>query len=154
MRFRQIKYSLLSLIVSFLYWIIDSSIHYFFYRERTFEFIPSGTNELWMRNVIIVLVLVFGVYVDISVKRIKGLYDERYQLQLRLDEALTKLLGGYLPICSICKKVKIKEGSSDKDDVWKSIDSYISEHTDMEFTHGYCPECSEKAMLEIRNMDK
>ena len=104
-----------------------------------------------MRAVIIFLVVGFGVYVDISMKHMKKLYDERYLLQLRLDRILTKLLGGYVSICCVCKKVKTKENALDKDGNWESIESYISKHTDMEFTHGYCPECGKRAIPEIKD---
>ena len=46
-----------------------------------------------------------------------------------------KLLHGLLPICSSCKKIRDDTG------VWHFIESYISKHSEAEFTHGLCPEC-------------
>jgi len=137
------------LIVAVTYWLSDSSIHYLIYDETGFEVIPSSFNELWMRAAIFILIISFGIYVDISVKRMNKLYDDRYQIQLKLDQAMTKLLSGYLSICCVCKKVNKKTINPDKDVVWEDIDYFISKHTDMEFTHGYCPECGIKAKEQI-----
>jgi PleD family two-component response regulator len=55
-----------------------------------------------------------------------------------LREALTevKTLSGLLPICSSCKKVRDDKG------YWNQIENYISQHTDVEFSHGLCVECA------------
>ena len=49
-----------------------------------------------------------------------------------------KTLQGILPICSFCKKVRNDSG------YWKQVDTYISEHTEVQFSHGICPECWEQ----------
>ena len=43
-------------------------------------------------------------------------------------------LEGILPVCSFCKKIR-------KDDEWINIDSYIRDHSAVEFSHSLCPEC-------------
>ena len=43
-----------------------------------------------------------------------------------------------LPICARCKKIRDDEG------LWHQVDEYINQHSDIEFTHGICPECAEK----------
>jgi hypothetical protein len=43
-----------------------------------------------------------------------------------------------LPICSSCKKIRDDEG------YWKQIESYVSEHSETEFSHGICTECATK----------
>ncbi len=55
--------------------------------------------------------------------------------QLRDALADVKRLQGMLPICSNCKKVR------DDDGYWRQIESYISDHSDAQITHGICPEC-------------
>lgn len=66
--------------------------------------------------------------------------EEREKLIAELQEALAtiKTLHGILPICSSCKKIRDDKGS------WTQIETYISEHTDAEFSHGICSECAEK----------
>jgi len=56
--------------------------------------------------------------------------------------AEVKQLQGLLPICSCCKKVR------DDQNYWHLIDSYLSKHTDVTFTHGLCPDCYSIAMKE------
>jgi len=62
---------------------------------------------------------------------------ERKQLIRELKKALAevKTLSGLLPICSFCKKVRDDRG------YWNQIESYITEHSDLFFTHGLCPDC-------------
>ena len=63
-----------------------------------------------------------------------------------LERALAdiKTLSGLLPICSNCKKVRDDQG------YWKQIEGYIQEHTEAEFSHGICPECSKKLYPELQ----
>ena len=52
-------------------------------------------------------------------------------------------LQGLLPICSYCKKVR--NGAN----YWEQVESYLSAHSDLDFTHSICPQCSEKLMMEV-----
>ncbi|HUX10038.1 MAG TPA: response regulator [Terriglobia bacterium] len=54
--------------------------------------------------------------------------------------AQVKQLRGLLPICMYCKKIRKDE------DYWQQVESYISDHTEAEFSHGICPECYEKVL--------
>ncbi len=62
------------------------------------------------------------------------------KLETALDEI--KTLSGLLPICSHCKK--IRDGK-----VWASIESYVSSHSEAQFSHGICPECAKKYYSDI-----
>ncbi len=44
-------------------------------------------------------------------------------------------LSGLLPICSHCKKVRDDQGA------WKQIETYLTERSNLFFSHGICPEC-------------
>jgi phosphoserine phosphatase RsbU/P len=46
-----------------------------------------------------------------------------------------KRLQGLIPICSYCKRIR-----SDSND-WEQLESYISEHSEAQFSHGICPPC-------------
>jgi PAS domain S-box-containing protein len=65
---------------------------------------------------------------------------QRESLVAELQEALSqvKTLSGLLPICASCKKIRDDQGD------WHSIESYIRERSDAEFTHGLCPDCMRK----------
>ena len=44
-------------------------------------------------------------------------------------------LEGLLPICAFCKNIRNKAGD------WEPIETYISERSEAEFSHGFCPTC-------------
>jgi DNA-binding response OmpR family regulator len=52
-------------------------------------------------------------------------------------------LQGLLPICSYCKKVR------NEANYWEQVESYLGAHSDLDFTHSICPQCTEKMMKEI-----
>jgi sigma-B regulation protein RsbU (phosphoserine phosphatase) len=56
-----------------------------------------------------------------------------------LEEAMARVrqLQRILPICSYCKKVR-----NDRD-YWEQVEAYISDHVDVRFSHGICPDCYE-----------
>ena len=57
-----------------------------------------------------------------------------------LQEALkeVKQLTGLLPICASCKKIRDDKG------YWNQIEGYIQKHSEAQFSHGICPECSDE----------
>jgi len=70
--------------------------------------------------------------------------QERLTLISDLTSALAKVrtLSGLLPICASCKMIREGDGE------WKKVETYISERTEAEFTHGLCPECLVKLYPE------
>lgn len=62
---------------------------------------------------------------------------EREKLIAELQEAQSKIrqLHGLLPICSCCKQIRDPKG------YWHQLESYISDHSDVEFSHSLCPGC-------------
>lgn len=71
---------------------------------------------------------------------------ERERLLAELQEAVGKIkaLQGLLPICACCKKIRDDAG------YWHRLETYITQHSEAEFTHSYCPECAEKTLQEFR----
>jgi signal transduction protein with GAF and PtsI domain len=65
---------------------------------------------------------------------------EKEQLLREVQGALAhvKTLRGLLPICSGCKKIRDDKG------YWNQIETYVSQHSEAEFSHGLCPECSKQ----------
>ncbi len=61
------------------------------------------------------------------------LEETNTQLCSSLDEV--KVLRGLLPICAYCKQIRNEAGA------WLAIESYIRQHSKLDFTHGVCPEC-------------
>lgn len=65
---------------------------------------------------------------------------ERAQLKRELEIAHENLrtLHGLLPLCAGCKKIREDDG------YWSKLEDYFAEHANVEFTHGFCPDCESK----------
>ena len=65
---------------------------------------------------------------------------KREQLIIDLQNALERIkkLQGLIAICSYCKKIRDDKG------YWNQLEAYIERYSDAEFSHGMCPECSDK----------
>jgi len=75
---------------------------------------------------LVILILVFGVLSLFMKRAIKTIYSKTRDI---------RILKGLLPICSFCKKIRNDEGD------WEVLESYISERTESQFSHGLCPDC-------------
>ena len=64
------------------------------------------------------------------------LWDRNRQLAFQLADI--KDLRGLIPICMHCKNIRDDEG------FWGKVETYIENFTDVEFSHGLCPDCAKK----------
>jgi hypothetical protein len=48
-----------------------------------------------------------------------------------------------LPICSYCKRIRSDE------DYWEQMESFVSQHSEAQFSHGVCPKCLETVRMEF-----
>lgn len=55
--------------------------------------------------------------------------------ELRQALAEVKTLSGLLPICAHCKKIRDDQG------YWQSVEVYVRDRSDAQFSHGICPDC-------------
>ncbi len=88
----------------------------------------------------------FGVFVTfsfISFRIFDSLSNQR-KLNTELQTALAevKKLSGLLPVCAWCRRVR------DEHDHWMSLEAYVMEHSETDFTHGICPDCRERRERE------
>jgi len=83
-----------------------------------------------------------GSAIDVSEK------IEAQEVLRKVKEAELNQLRGMLPICSSCKSIREDSG------YWKKIETYISEHSEVVFTHGLCPSCAEKLYPDIYKKDQ
>jgi DNA-binding response OmpR family regulator len=81
-----------------------------------------------------------GRIIRFAIER-RRLLDERDTYIAQLKEAMGNIrtLSSLLPICASCKKIRDDKG------FWKQVEAYISEHTDIVFSHGICRDCEKKA---------
>jgi DNA-binding response OmpR family regulator len=61
------------------------------------------------------------------------LIDKNKNLELAM--ASIKNLEGLIPICASCKNVRDDKG------YWEQVESYMTKHADITFSHSICPEC-------------
>lgn len=61
--------------------------------------------------------------------------------QSALDEV--NELQAILPICCYCKKIR------DDENYWHQVDSYLTNRSEIKFSHGICPQCYKKAEKEV-----
>ena len=76
--------------------------------------------------------------------RIVGLQQRLSDRVIELEQALTRVrqLQGLLPICSYCKRIR------DDQNYWSQVETYLAEHTDVQFSHGICPSCLERVIQD------
>jgi len=69
--------------------------------------------------------------------------DLEQQLHNRVAEleaaaAHIKCLQGILPICMFCHRIR------DDEELWRRIEEYLMQNSDVQLSHGLCPQCFEK----------
>ncbi len=106
-------------------WVIEATIHTVNSQTGTFieHLFRPDAHEIWMRiwSTVLIVVLIIITSKVIQANRI------------------VKIMEGLIPICAWCKK-KIRTEVGE----WQNVDQYLSEHGEVEFTHGMCPDCYEK----------
>jgi hypothetical protein len=89
----------------------------------------------------LILFIFFSVYLGRLESQIANYQNNLEEIVKNRTKELTdalseiKTLRGIIPICSNCKQIRNDEG------IWSQIETYISDHSEAEFTHGYCPKC-------------
>jgi len=100
------------------------------YRDNLESLIRERTDELMKTNEML----------KTEVLERQAIDEDRKKLVDDLQEALNniKTLKGLIPICSSCKNIRDDKG------YWNDLEIYISEHSDIEFSHSLCPDCLKK----------
>jgi len=100
----------------------------------------DGAMQVWMyRNSVVRECgnppYVVGHAMDMTVE--KKAERQRHVMLRKLQTALAeiKTLRGLLPTCAWCRKIRTENGE------WTSLESYVKEHSEADFSHGICPEC-------------
>lgn len=70
-----------------------------------------------------------------SVIMVMALWFSRLSEHERKVHQYVQRLEGLLPICSFCKSIRNKAGD------WERIEIFISDRSEAEFTHSFCPTC-------------
>lgn len=126
------KYTIITFIIALVFWFIDTSIHYFVYNEPQFEFVPDDFNELWMRTVIVLLTIFFGIYADSSIKKllIKEKQLEATRIYSSMIYASQHILNNLLNQMLLFKMEALKNKDFDRN-IIKLYDNAIAEATEL-----------------------
>ncbi len=107
--------------------------------------------EFGNRPVLAILNQVAGIQLELSLAQReieirKKAEQERDRVIEELKKSLSEVrtLRGFLPICSVCKKIRDDKG------YWNQIEAYISKHSDAVFSHSICLECAQKQYPELK----
>lgn len=82
---------------------------------------------------------------DITDKKKTEDEKERMIEELRQALAEVKTLRGIIPICAYCKNIRDDQG------YWNKVEEYIGKHSEIDFSHGICPDCAQKHFPELRS---
>ena len=93
-------------------------------------------------RVIVPLVLGFAEYIAI----LGSAYYLRSRYQTYKAISQIKTLRGMLPICASCKKIRDDQG------YYQQVEGYISEHSEVKFSHDICPECTRELYPDINGL--
>lgn len=94
--------------------------------------------------------IIMGVTVSLFFGFIIGYLRDMTVRYKRTSEELAraisevKSLSGLLPICAHCNKIRDDEG------YWRKVEDYLSARSELEFSHGLCPECMKKLYPELK----
>jgi len=116
----------ISIPFAFSYWLFDSAIHYFLYGEFEFEIIPSDFNELWMRCIIFVLLIFFGIFADYHSNKLLKKEKETYEVYKSMVRANHHILNNFLNSMNLFRHEAEDSADFDKN-ILKSYDKVIND---------------------------
>ena len=79
--------------------------------------------------------VIYSVARDITDRKLAEQEREKLVSELQTALAEVRSLQAILPICSYCKNIR------NDDNYWQTVEAYISNHTNTQFSHGICPTC-------------
>ena len=82
--------------------------------------------------------LVVRTILRVTVVVILALWLARLSKHEQALKRYVQRLEGLLPICSFCKNIRNDKGR------WEPIETYISDRSEAQFSHGLCPDCGKK----------
>ena len=112
------------------FWLLDSLIHYFVYGEFEFEIIPSDFNELWMRCIIFILLMIFGLFADYHTNKIINKNIEKRDVYITMLAATKHILNNFLQGMRLFRDIADTSKEIDKDIIKlfdKSIDDAVKQ---------------------------
>lgn len=107
--------------------------------------LPDTINRLFYLTSMLILFIGISTVIFLFARDNKEKENEQERLINMLQNNLKeiKTLKGFLPICASCKKIRDDKG------YWNQIESYIQAHSEAEFSHSICPECTKELYPDL-----
>jgi len=111
----------------------------------SFEFVlaPHFYQARWFY--VMISIFFCGFIFAIYRARVWQLLQREKILKERIEDSLAKIkvLGGLIPICANCKKIRDDTG------YWNLLEAYLLQHSEAKFSHSLCPDCAHKLYPDI-----
>jgi uncharacterized membrane protein YiaA len=103
----------------------------------------TGVSTADRVGIILTLVIANAVGIVASRERVarqrieeEGWRRERdAHLALQRAHSEIRVLRGMLPVCAHCHRIRTEDGA------WQEMERYVAEHSEAQFSHGFCPSC-------------
>lgn len=146
-------FTIASCVVAIIFWFFESAMHYFVHEEPQFEIIPSESNELWMRIVIVFLITLFGILSDSFRNKIMHKQLEVARTYNSMLHVSQHIINNLLNQMQLFKMEALKNEGFDRD-VLKLYDNAIDEASDLTNTLSKVEDISEGHIWESVEPEK
>ena len=146
-------FTIASIVVAIIFWFFESAMHYFVHEEPQFEIIPSATNELWMRIIIVLLITLFGILSDYFTNKIIHKQMEVARTYNSMLHVSQHIMNNLLNQMELFKLEALKQEGFDQD-VLKLYDNSINEASDLIETLSKVEDISEGHIWGSVDMEK
>ena len=109
-------------------------------KNKDYFFLVTATPLLDSKNKTVGVIETFQ---DITKQKKLEIQNEKLIAKLKESLNKVKILSGFIPICSSCKKIRDDKG------FWNQIECYLKDHSDAKFSHGICPDCAKKLYPDL-----
>lgn len=83
--------------IALLFWLGESILHYYLFDHgHDFELIPRESNEIWMRILICVMIVAFGLFSERMQRRLIASNQEKLELIHETMRTIEDKFGNYL----------------------------------------------------------
>lgn len=146
-------FTIAACVTALVFWFFDSTVHYFLYKEPEFHIIPDDFNELWMRAVIVLLIMLFGMFSDYFINRImlKEKQLEVVYVYSAMIYASHHILNNLLNQMRLFKMEALRSKDFDQG-VIKLYDNAIKEASDLMDTLSKVKDASEESIYAPVNV--
>ena len=124
------KFRIIGLIIAAVYWIVESVIHLIVFNDESFEIIPSKINELWMRSLIVIIILIFSSYVDSYIRKIREKEKEKVDIYNAMLKSCHHIINNFLNQMQIVK-MEAEECEGFDKDILDEYDAISDEATSL-----------------------